>query len=162
MDLVAGLYKDGPLLKIFKFFGMTLEPVCVLTDFEKAITKYQYIELDLLGFGIVNPRIPGMEGFYLPCLSNPRDKSELYLERPDIDRLGRSMIFSKAKDDDGEAKEEDDKQRRLTTMAKCISAMVNGAWFFEDYATICKAVIYRTIAKYREQMGAYNFDSEIL
>jgi len=34
-DLVKGLMTGAPLLEIFKFFGMKLEPVNVITDFQE-------------------------------------------------------------------------------------------------------------------------------
>lgn len=38
------------------------------------------------------------------------------------------------------------------TVAKCISAMVNGAWFNKEYADICMSAILRILVKYKESM----------
>jgi len=157
----------GPLLEIFKFFGMKLETVCHITDFETLWNEQDYIELDFLGFGIGKFHMPGVKRFTWPVLSNPLCQSVLYAARPKIDRLGRSLIFHKDKDLEDEAEEEggfynfSEAERRLTSAAKCISAMVNGAWIKRDLMMICRAVVERVKIIHRMQMGMAEFDAKI-
>lgn len=83
----------------------------------------------------------------------------MYTIRTDVNRLGRSIIFQKSRDEDGGDKDDEGsheeklRKRRMVSMAKCISALVNGAWAYEPYALICRAVIIRTTLKYRNDMG---------
>jgi len=104
-DLVAGL-AGGGLLDIFRFFGMKLETVCFITDFEALWADSDYVELDLLGFGIGKFELPGVKTFCWPVLSNPLNPSKHYKIRPKTDRLGRSLIFHKDKDLENEAENE--------------------------------------------------------
>jgi len=158
VDLIRGLH-EGKLLEIFKFFGMKLETVCYITDFEALWKDNDYIELDLLGFGIGKFHMPDVKTFIWPVLSNPLNKSPHYLIRPDVNRLGRSLIFHKDRDLEEQAEEDatfynaSEAERRITSAAKCISAMVNGAWIRKDYMQICRAVVERVKIIHRMAMG---------
>jgi len=146
---------------------MTLERVCVIKDLEAAMKLHDFIELDFLGYGA--GRFKLLPGTWLPVLSNPMDQdSSIYEVRPEVDRLGRSIIFFKSRPELEEDGEDDDtvpkttQEKRITSMAKAISAMVNGAWINDDYTRICKAVINRVEVLLGGEMKSQEIERELL
>jgi hypothetical protein len=101
-DLVMDIH-NGKLKDVFKFFGMTLESVCVIPDVIALDEKSNTVELDLLGYCAVKVRLDSETMVYIPALSHPIEAAhkKLYLITPDIDRLGRSIVMFKDRDDDG-------------------------------------------------------------